>query len=121
MLADTMAFADNMNRLYFTAAGLLAVTSLALSFLPRRWRVLRWLSVIPSLGGVLLVTEIVRSNIPQWQPWPILALPVVLALFSAWRVVRKCAPPASAVVDGRSTGPSASESKSRHSDGTCHY
>lgn len=121
MLADTLAFFYNMARLYASAAWFLAAVAMALSFLPRKWRVLRWLGVIPALGSILIAAVAFREGAHHSLPWLILAAPVVLALFAVWRMVRKSPSPVPVGVDVRTTGSSASESQSQRCDGPCHY
>ena len=84
LLADIGAFAENMNRLQFTVACVLALLALLLAVLPRKLKSLRWTSIGCALVSVGLVVELTRINHPQWQPAAVLLAPVVFSLSALW-------------------------------------
>jgi peptidoglycan/LPS O-acetylase OafA/YrhL len=84
LLAEAAGFADAMNRLQFGMACLFALSALLLSFLPQRWRVLRWASISCALVSISLVVylSIPSVNDPPYQPTSVRALPVLMALLA---------------------------------------
>jgi hypothetical protein len=91
LLADTMAAAEHLNNLAFAIACGLALVAMICAFLPRKWKAVRWVNICFALLGSYLVIELARNNSPQWQPAPVLIMPVAfswIAVWLSWKPVR---------------------------------
>jgi hypothetical protein len=93
--ADAAGYGEAMNHLHFGMACLLAVAALLLSFLPRRWSALRWVSIGCALASTSFIVylSLPSVNDPPWRPVWVMVSPVMVALvaigFSLRTLIRK--------------------------------
>src|SRR4051812_11345037 len=86
--ADTLAWAETMNRFCLISAFGLALAAIFAALCSRRFRFLGWLSVVCVAGSAKLMFDLFRWNSPlPWHPLIILSPSVLcaLALAGAWR------------------------------------